>query len=271
MKKIFAIFSIVLILSASFFIPAFALTQYRVSMYDVSGDDFVGVQFKADNDSTWSPSLITYDTYIGNFDFSLECKITVQDELNYTGCFLLISTSEAGENIAQNLVNINQDAYGNIYVPNGVPFQLNLTVYPPTTYYFSCIRVNYADYISAQDGYLRGYNDGRAYGYQQAYNDLYQPTLDELNALKAAISDQTGGLDLDAYVAQRVDAARSAAIRDSEMVPNLLESVFNSVGRIFGQFLSLEIFGIKVFAIVLVLALIPLALMLIKLFMAHGG
>lgn len=270
MKRVFAIVGIVFVIALTCMVPAFAITQYRVYMYDVSGDDFVGVQFKSDTDQTWSNSFITYDTFVGNYDFTLECKITVLDSLNYTGCFLLISTSEGGENIASNVVtNINQDAYGNIYVPSGVPFTLNLTIYPPTTYYFSCIRVNYADYISAQDGYLKGYRDGQAAGYQDAYDNKYLPTLQELNDLKASIENES--LDLDSYVQTRVDQARADAIRDSEMFPNILVSVFNLVGRVFGQFLTLEIFGIKVFVIVLVLALIPVGIGLAKLFMSHGG
>lgn len=271
MKKIFAIISIVLILAASFCIPAFALTQYRVQMVDVSGDYFSGVYFKSDLDSDWSTGYITNDSRTANFDFSLDCKVLLLDSSTYTGFFLRISRSEFGEDITANVVNVTADQWGNIYVPNGTVFQLYLTVYPPTIYYFTCIPVNYPDYVSSQGGYLAGYRQGKADGYTQAYNDLYQPTLDELNALKAAISDQTGGIDLDAYVAQRVDAARSAAIRDSELVPNIFVSVFNSIGRIFGQFLTFDIFGIPIFAIILVLALVPLGLALAKLFMSHGG
>lgn len=204
---------------------------------------------------------------------------TIPESLGYTGCLIKALDVASGQDITSTILGL-APINGEYYAEFGTDVIL-LNNNEGLTVSFILNAVNMPQHISNVSGYDRGFDDGLAEGYQRCIDQRVTPLQEQYDILYNAYTDalEAAGVPAAEIIsgeafANAIQAARSAGfndgVRQSDIVPKLVAGSITSTGNVITDFLKFEIFGIRIYYILALVVLIPVAYTLVKIFMKHG-
>ena len=266
-KKLLAFLACVFILLFSF-IPLVLALDFIVDLTIVD-TSFVDAVYTLRDDQTLN-SYQNGDSIVFTDLTTLKVKAVLDQtgiDQGFNGFFVTLRSSVSNANVintfvAQGDLTAVATANGYFYfIPDNTYFTWAVSC---DGYYLSFTPVYYSlNDNSGYGGYSAGYDAGFMAGKQSMYGQISKLQT-EYDQLEQAYQNQSN-INVDQIAKDNYEKGLAEAGANQVFVQDVVKTGINGFSSILGNLLSIEVLGIKLYAIVLVICLIPFSIFILKL------